>query len=89
MGNICIAQPGGAALLTRAEEEGDLQASYMLAILKYYKHGTTDDVFNHIRHVYGEVTLVRRSEHGGGQTMRTMTRMMHTLWVFATEFQMR
>jgi hypothetical protein len=48
MGNICIAQPGGAALLTRAEEEGDLQASYMLTVLKYYKHGTTNDVFNNI-----------------------------------------
>jgi hypothetical protein len=36
------------ALLARAEEEGDLQASYVLAILKYYKHSLTDDVFNHI-----------------------------------------
>jgi hypothetical protein len=25
--------------------------------LKYYKHSVTDDVFNHIRHVYGEVTF--------------------------------
>jgi hypothetical protein len=45
------------ALLTRAEEEGDLQASYVLVILKYYKHGATDDVFNHIWCVYVEVTF--------------------------------
>jgi hypothetical protein len=31
--------------------------SYMLAVLKYYKHGVTDDVFNNIRCVYGEVTF--------------------------------
>jgi hypothetical protein len=41
-------------LLTRAEEEGDLQASYVLSVLKYYKHGATDDVLNHIRCVYRE-----------------------------------
>jgi hypothetical protein len=29
----------------------------MLAVLKYYKHDTTDDVFNHIQCVYGEVTF--------------------------------
>jgi hypothetical protein len=29
----------------------------VLAILKYYKHGTTDDVFNHFRRIYGEVTF--------------------------------
>jgi hypothetical protein len=29
----------------------------VLAILKYYKHGATDNVFNHIRHVYGEITF--------------------------------
>jgi hypothetical protein len=29
----------------------------MLAVLKYYKHGVTDDVFNNIRCVYGEVTF--------------------------------
>jgi hypothetical protein len=51
MGDICMGRPGGAALLARAEEEGDLQASYVLAVLKYYKHGATDNVFNHIRHV--------------------------------------
>jgi hypothetical protein len=44
------------ALLARVEEEGDLQASYVLGIIKYYKHDVTDDVFNHIRHVYGDVT---------------------------------
>jgi hypothetical protein len=57
MGDICMGRPGGVALLARAEEEGDLQASYVLAILKYYKHGATDDVFNHIRLIYGEVTF--------------------------------
>jgi hypothetical protein len=88
MGGICMGQPGGAAFLTQAEEEGDLQASYMLAVLKYYKHDATDDVFNHILHVYGDVTLVRRSKHGGGWTTRTTTRMTHALWVFATEFYM-
>jgi hypothetical protein len=30
--------------------------SYVLGVLKYYKHGATEDVFNHIRRVYGEVT---------------------------------
>jgi hypothetical protein len=34
MGNICTGRPGGAALLTQVEEEGDLQASYMLVVLK-------------------------------------------------------
>jgi hypothetical protein len=48
MVDICMGRPSGAALLTRAEEEGDLQASYVLSILKYYKHGATDDVLNHI-----------------------------------------
>jgi hypothetical protein len=57
MGNICMGQPSGAALLARVEEEGDLQASYVLAILKYYKNGATDDVFNHIWCVYGAVTF--------------------------------
>jgi hypothetical protein len=56
MGDICTRHLGGAALLARAEEEGDLHASYVLAILKYYKHGATEDVFNHIQPVYGEVT---------------------------------
>jgi hypothetical protein len=57
MSEICKGWPGGAALLAQAEEEGDLQASYVLAILKYYKHSAIDDVFNHIRYVYGEVTF--------------------------------
>jgi hypothetical protein len=57
MFDICMGQPGGAALLARAEEEGDLQASYVLVVIKYYKHGLTDDVFNHIQHVYGMVTF--------------------------------
>jgi hypothetical protein len=57
MGDICTGRPGGAALLARAEEEGDLQASCVLAVLKYYKHDATDDVFNHIRRIYSEVTF--------------------------------
>jgi hypothetical protein len=57
MGDICSGRPGGAPLLARAEEEGDLHASYVLVVLTYYKHGATDDVFNHIRRVYGEVTF--------------------------------
>jgi hypothetical protein len=55
--DICMGRPDGAALLARAEEEGDLQASNVLAVIKYYKHGLTDDVFNHIRHLYGTVTF--------------------------------
>jgi hypothetical protein len=56
VGDICTACPGGPALLAWAEEQGDLQAAYVLAILKYYKHGATDDVLNHIRCIYSEVT---------------------------------
>jgi hypothetical protein len=85
IGDICTGGPGGVALLARAEEVGDLQASYMLAVLKYYKHDATIDVYNYIRMSTVRSLLVRRSEHGGGQT----TRMMYALWVFATEFQMR
>jgi hypothetical protein len=40
MGSICIGFPSGVSLLTRAEEEGDQQAAYVLAVLKYYKHGS-------------------------------------------------
>jgi hypothetical protein len=29
----------------------------MLAIIKYYKHGLTDDVFSHIRRMYDTVTI--------------------------------
>jgi hypothetical protein len=54
MADICTGQPGGAAILTQAEEEGELQASYVMSVLKYYKHGATDDVLNHIRRVYRE-----------------------------------
>jgi hypothetical protein len=57
MSDICTSRPGGAALLTRVEEEGYLQSSYMLVSLKYYKNGTTNNVFSHIWHVYGEVTF--------------------------------
>jgi hypothetical protein len=53
--NKCTDWPGGAALLVWAE--GDLQASYVLAVIKYYKHGLSDDVFNHIWRVYGMVTF--------------------------------
>jgi hypothetical protein len=56
MSDICMGQPGGVTVLAQAEE-GDLQASYVLAIIKYYKHGLIDDVFNHIRCVYGTVTF--------------------------------
>jgi hypothetical protein len=54
MADICSGRLGGVALLAWAEEEADLQASYVLSVLKYYKHGTTDDVLNHIWHVYRE-----------------------------------
>jgi hypothetical protein len=54
MGGICTCCPGATALLTWEEEEGDLQAAYVLAILKYYKHGATDNVFNHIWYIYEE-----------------------------------
>jgi hypothetical protein len=67
MGDICRGWPGGVALLAREEEEGDLQASYVLVVLKYYKHSATDNVFNHIRCVYGEVTF--------GSQVRTCWRM--------------
>jgi hypothetical protein len=30
---------------------------YVLAVIKYYKHGLTDDVFNHIQRVYGTITF--------------------------------
>jgi hypothetical protein len=55
--DLCMARPSGAALLAQVEEEGDLQVSYMLAVIKYYKHGVIDDVFNHIQRVYGEITF--------------------------------
>jgi hypothetical protein len=48
MADICSGRLGGVALLALAEEEADLQASYMLSVLKYYKHITTNDVLNHI-----------------------------------------
>jgi hypothetical protein len=56
MGDICTDRLGGATLLARAEEEGDLQAAYVLTILKYYNHSATEGVFSHIQPVYGEVT---------------------------------
>jgi hypothetical protein len=56
MGDVCTGQPGGVTLLARAVEEGDLQVAYVLAILDYYKHDTTEHVFNLIHHVYNEVT---------------------------------
>jgi hypothetical protein len=55
MGNLCTGRLGGASLLTRAIDEGDLQAAYVLAVLNYYKHDATDHVFNLIRRVYSEV----------------------------------
>jgi hypothetical protein len=57
MADICTGRPGGVTLLARAEEEGDLQVSYALVVLKYYKNDATDDVSNHIQRVYGEVTF--------------------------------
>jgi hypothetical protein len=54
MADICMGRPYGVTLLTRAEQEGDIQVSYVLSVLKYYKHGATNDVFNHIWHIYGE-----------------------------------
>jgi hypothetical protein len=57
MDDRCIGRPGGASLLARAEEEGDLQVFYVLVVLKYYKHDTTNDVFNDIRRIYSEVTF--------------------------------
>jgi hypothetical protein len=48
MADICTGRSGGATLLARAEEEGDLQVSYALVNLKYYKYSATDDVSNHI-----------------------------------------
>jgi hypothetical protein len=57
MGNLCTSQPDGVALLERAVDERDLQATYVLAVLNYYKHDATDHVFNLIRRVCGEVPL--------------------------------
>jgi hypothetical protein len=57
IGNICTGQPGGVAFLARAVDVVDLQAAYVLGILNYYKHGTTDHVFNLIRRIYGEVPI--------------------------------
>jgi hypothetical protein len=54
MADICTGRPSGATLLARAKEEGDLQVSYVLFVLKYYKHHVTNDVFNHIQCFYGE-----------------------------------
>jgi hypothetical protein len=57
IGNICTGQPGGVAFLARAVDVVDLQAAYVLGVLNYYKHGTTDHVFNLIRRIYGEVPI--------------------------------
>jgi hypothetical protein len=54
MADICMGRPGGVALVARAEEEGDLQASYVLSVLKYYKNGATIDVLNHVWCIYRE-----------------------------------
>jgi hypothetical protein len=48
MGDTCCGRPGGAAFLAWSEEEGNLSASYVLVVVKYYKYGATEDVFNHI-----------------------------------------
>jgi hypothetical protein len=85
MSAICMGRPDGAALIGRAEEEGDLQAAYVLAVLKYYKHDTIDDVFIHIRCMYGEGTF--GSQDVGGRRTGTTTRMKHVLPEFTTESQ--
>jgi hypothetical protein len=54
MADICTGRPGGAALLTWVEEEGDLQASYVLFVFKYCMHCASDDVLNHMQRVYRE-----------------------------------
>jgi hypothetical protein len=54
MADICMCWASGVALLTWAEEEGDLKVSYVMSVLKYYKHGATNNVFIHIQRVYGE-----------------------------------
>jgi hypothetical protein len=54
MADICTGWADGAALLAWEKEEGDLQLSYMSSVLKYYKHGATDVVLNHIWHAYRE-----------------------------------
>jgi hypothetical protein len=85
MGDICSGRPGGVALLAWSEEEGKLHASYMLAVIKYNKYGTTEDVLNHIQHVYGESTSgvqVRgwSTEDGGSEEEgRCVQRVCH--WV--------
>jgi hypothetical protein len=89
MGNICTGRPSGVALLTRAKEEGDLQASYVLAILKYYTMAqptmfSTTSGTSTVMSI-----LVNMLVHSGGWRMGTMTRMMHELWVFTTEFWRR
>jgi hypothetical protein len=63
MGDLYTGRPGGVALLTRAADEGDLQATYVLAVLNYYKHGATDHAFNLIHRVYSEVLF---GSHVGG-----------------------
>jgi hypothetical protein len=57
--DICIGQPSGVVLLAQVEEEGDLQASYVLGILKYYKHGQPM-MFSTTYGVYDEVTFGSR-----------------------------
>jgi hypothetical protein len=56
MENLCTGHPGAVQLLARAMEEGHQSAAFMLGVLNYYKHITTEDVFNLFRCVYGEVT---------------------------------
>jgi hypothetical protein len=86
MGDICTGHPSGAALLTRAEEEGDLQVSYVLAILKYYKYDVTEDVFNHIRCMNGEFTS---GSHVRGWRTMPMRRTMDMLPICTSESQQR
>jgi hypothetical protein len=60
--------------------------SYVLAIIKYYKYGTTKDVFNHIRHVYGASTSGAQVR---GWRMEATRRMTSMLSQYATESQRR
>jgi hypothetical protein len=81
MADICTGRPGGAALLACAEEECDLQASYMMSVLMYYKYCTTDDVFNHILRVYGEYDVYYEDDaHVMGVHHRVLEEIDHVRW---------
>jgi hypothetical protein len=89
MGDICTGRTGGATLLTRAEEEGHLQASCVLVILKYYSTAQPMMFSTTSSASTAKSLLIHRSKHGGGWRTGTMTRMMHWLWLFTIEFWRR